>query len=102
MVETNISVIEQVLINWKFAMGVHHSGFLEELLDQISTEANDKSIAAAIAVSISVLKESENLSPSRWKIEGRKKLMDSKKIVFVTVFDSASKTALFINRSAER
>lgn len=77
-VETNISVIEQVLINWKFAMGVHHSGFLEELLDQISTEANDKSIAAAIAVSISVLKESENLSPSRWKIEGRKKLMDSR------------------------
>ena len=77
-VETNISVIEQVLINWKFAMGVHHSGFLEELLDQISKEANDKSIAAAIAVSISVLKESENLAPSRWKIEGRKKLMGSR------------------------
>ena len=59
-------------------MVVHHSGFLEELLDQISKEANDKSIAAAIAVSISVLKESENLAPSRWKIEGRKKLMGSR------------------------
>ena len=77
-VENNISVIEKVLSNWKFAMGVHHSGFLEELLEDISNDANDKSIAAAIAVAISVLKENEDLIPSRWKTEGRRKLMESR------------------------
>ena len=59
-------------------MGVHHSGFLEELLNETANDANDKSIAAAIAVAISVLKENDGFVPSRWKTEGRRRLMESR------------------------
>ena len=50
----------------------------EMLLEEISNDANDKSIAAAIAVAISVLKENEDLIPSRWKTEGRRRMMESR------------------------
>ena len=78
-VDTNIPVIQRVLLHPEFLQASYSGSFLERLLAEVASNGADKALAAAIAVAVALAREhQERQRPSPWRLQGRKELMRSR------------------------
>ncbi|MBI2935448.1 MAG: acetyl-CoA carboxylase biotin carboxylase subunit [Chloroflexi bacterium] len=81
-VPTNIPVITQVLHHPSFLSATYTGSFLERLLAQLSEQANDRVLAAAIGSAVAELHHQESeqhLNP--WRLQGRQHLLSPRQRV---------------------
>ena len=73
-VTTNIPALSRVLSHASFLDRTYHTGLLENLLIEPSTDSTGMELVAAIAVTMVLAQEPEYGQPtSRWKMQGRRR-----------------------------
>jgi acetyl/propionyl-CoA carboxylase alpha subunit len=78
-VTTNIPTLSRVLSHATFLEGAYHTGFLEDLMLEPTTEETGNELVAAIAVAMALNEDRSSAgAPSRWKIFARRQAITTR------------------------
>lgn len=76
---TNVPLIHRILRHPEFLEGYYTTDFLGNLLEAMPEDYEEKSLAAAIAASVAMAQEqNKGRVPSRWRLDGRKRIVTSR------------------------